>query len=238
MSYIVSPSGFISLLFAAGLAAILFRRVRALGCASMAAGGLLFILLSIGPVSYALLKPLEFKYEAFEPRDTDAGFIVVMAGYALDEKYYPVSSRVNSSSVFRLVEALNLWRLDESRMIVISGRGDVPAIMAEVLSMMGVASEKIMIENASSNSYESARNVLDLVQQERFILVTSAGHMPRCMAVFKKMEVEPIPAPTDYQVGKNPLKANFRPSVEHLYYSELALHEYFGLLWYRLRGRI
>jgi uncharacterized SAM-binding protein YcdF (DUF218 family) len=60
--------------------------------------------------------------------------------------------------------------------------------------------------------------------------------MPRCMGIFRKLGMQPIPAPTDYQAGQNPLDASFTPSIEHLRLSELALHEYIGIVWYRLRG--
>jgi uncharacterized SAM-binding protein YcdF (DUF218 family) len=240
ITYILSPSGLISVCFAAGLVALLFRRIRAFGLAALVAGAVIFLLLSTGPVAYWLMRPLEFKYDYDRTQVAQPGakFIVVMAGYALDEEYYPVSSKVNSSSLFRIVEALHLWLMDQNRSIVVSGRGDVPEIMARVVLSLGVGAEKIIVENESFNSFESARNIQKIVQGEPFILVTSAGHMPRCVSLFRKIGMSPIPAPTDFQVGKNPLNANLLPSTGHLSYSELAMHEYLGIAWYRLKGRI
>ena len=164
--------------------------------------------------------------------------IVVMAGYALDEKYYPVSSKVNSSSLFRLVEANRLWRLDTERRIIITGKENVPRIMQSVLEEMGVPRDKIIIENNSVNTHASAKHVSAVISDRSFLLVTSAGHMPRTVAAFKKLNLSPIPAPTDYQVGKDPLSSNLFPAAQHLVFSELAIHEYLGLLWYRLNDLI
>jgi uncharacterized SAM-binding protein YcdF (DUF218 family) len=242
ISYFVSASGLISLSFVIGLLISLNRRTRKLGNTLVISGAIVFLVFSSGAVSTVLLKPLEFKYAAYEAdgarRHTGAKAIVLMAGYALDEDCFPVSSKVNSSSMFRIVEAFTLWSSDPSRQIIVSGDSDVPVIMAQVLETMGVTPGNILVENRSSNSYESAKNIEKIVQKNRFFLVTSAGHMPRCMAIFTKSGIHPIPVPTDYQAGKKILGAEILPKVEHLYSSELALHEYMGIVWYWLKGYI
>lgn len=152
--------------------------------------------------------------------------------------YYPLSSKNNAASTFRIVEAFHIWRSDPSRRIVVSGYGEVPGIMAKALAAMGVSESKIIVENQSYSSFESIKNIAEIINGEQFILVTSAGHMPRCMGISHKLGMDPIPAPTDYQAGQDPFKANFAPTVEHLRFSEMALHEYIGILWYRLRGHL
>lgn len=217
---------------------MIHRRIRRLGQVCLAVGALMYLVLSLGPVSYALLKPLEFKFDAYdaEAQSADAAYIVVMAGYALDMNYYPLSSKANAASTFRIVEAFHIWRADPSRRIVVSGYKEVPEIMARVLAGMGVPENRIIVDNQSDNSYASGKNVEGIIGGGGLILVTSAGHMPRCMGLFRKLGMDPIPAPTDFQAGKNPFSASFAPTIEHLRFSEMALHEYVGILWYRLRG--
>ena len=77
-----------------------------------------------------------------------------------------------------------------------------------------------------------------LLGAEPFFLVTSAGHMPRAMGVFVKQGSRPIPAPTDFSLPKDPLAAHIAPNPLHLYYSDLAINEYAGLLWYYLTDKI
>jgi len=68
ISYFVSPSGFIATCLLIGIAAVIHRRTRRLGHVCMAGGAVIYLVLSLGPVSYMLLKPLEFRYEAFNAR--------------------------------------------------------------------------------------------------------------------------------------------------------------------------
>ena len=240
LKYLVSPSGFIAICFMIGLLAWFHRATRRWSYFLMPAGAIIYLLLSAGPVAHALLKPLEFKYGLYvaDEQQPPAHFIVVMAGYAADEDYYPLSSMVNASSLFRLVEALHIWRSNPTLQIIITGHSEVPEIMGRVLVAMGVEDERIVLENRSSNSYESAVNVKAILQDAPFLLVTSAGHMPRSMGVFQGLGLSPIPAPTDYQGNIDPFKVDLLPTAGRLNFSDLALHEYLGLLWYRIRGFI
>ena len=81
----------------------------------------------------------------------------------------------------------------------------------------------------------------------RIILVTSASHMPRSVALFEKQGFEVIPAPTDFtvtQAGWDKLKSgglasqvlSLLPSAENLGLTTRMLKEYFGMLVYRLNG--
>lgn len=240
INFLISPSGFVSVCLIVGLSTWMYKRTRRIGYFSICFGAFAYLLLSSGPISYALLKPLEFQYGTYQAEEShsEIKYIVVMAGYAVDEKYYPPSSKVNSASVYRLVEALNIWLYDRTRIIVITGSKKVPEVMAGTIMAMGVPSESIITETNSRNSYQSAKNIQAIVQNDRFALVTSAGHMPRSMSIFIKMGMRPIAAPTDFQSGVDPLSADITFSAQHLYFSELAMHEYAGLLWYRLKGYI
>ena len=71
----------------------------------------------------------------------------------------------------------------------------------------------------------------------RVLLVTSASHMPRSVAVFRKQGLEIIPSPTDVQVVARPFTLiQILPGLGALEYSNTALKEWFGLMTYRLRG--
>ena len=62
--------------------------------------------------------------------------------------------------------------------------------------------------------------------------------MARAVGVFRKHGMEPIPAPTDYQLPQDPRHARWTTSAVHLQASDLAIHEYLGLVWYRVTGKI
>ena len=126
--------------------------------------------------------------------------------------------------------------------------------MQEMLAWMGVAPEQITLDVTSRTTYENARESLPLARDRgaRSVhLVTSASHMPRSLAVFRRQarrlgleDLEIIPAPCDYLVidpEKWPpwyyrLVGSILPSAEALDRSTRMIHEYYGLVAYRLCG--
>ena len=95
------------------------------------------------------------------------------------------------------------------------------------------------IEDAK-DTREEALKIVDIVGDKPFYLVTSATHLKRAVALFRKLGARPIPVPAHYYL-KSPefrfsLKAFF-PSSHTLEMSQSALHEYMGLLWTKMRGQ-
>jgi uncharacterized SAM-binding protein YcdF (DUF218 family) len=73
-----------------------------------------------------------------------------------------------------------------------------------------------------------------LIGDEPFILVTSATHMPRAMMLFESLGLNPIPAPTNfYKTESNSFF--IAPEVESFNISRIAIHEYIGILWSKIR---
>ncbi len=73
-----------------------------------------------------------------------------------------------------------------------------------------------------------------IVGNHPFILVTSAYHMPRAMALFTAQHMHPIPAPTQF-IGLTQLSIKtVIPNASSLFLSDLAIHEYLGLWWAKI----
>jgi uncharacterized SAM-binding protein YcdF (DUF218 family) len=125
------------------------------------------------------------------------------------------------------------------------------ADMAKLVMAMGVPASAILQDPTSLNTRENAVNVKKIMQDKgirKILLVTSALHMPRSMAIFKKLGVEAIAAPTDFLVSNQELQEpqatslgtllNLFPDAENLERFTNALKEYCGLAIYNLRGWI
>jgi uncharacterized SAM-binding protein YcdF (DUF218 family) len=240
VGFLTTPSSLIILFWLIGMVALFIGRLRRLGMLLLVIGGVFYVILASGPVSSWLLGQLEHRYPALNHMDEvkNVETIVVLAGHAEPDSYLPISSVVSSSTAFRLMEAVRLWRVIEGSKILISGAGDAPELMKKVLISLGVPGQSIVLENKGRNTYESAVNVRQMVGAGGIILVTSAGHMPRSLGVFRKNGMNPIPAPTDYMTAPSCLVAGYLPRASHLVYSDLAVHEYLGLLWYKITGRL
>lgn len=81
----------------------------------------------------------------------------------------------------------------------------------------------------------NARGIAEALPGKRVLLVTSGFHMPRAMACMKAAGVDAIAYPVDRQASDREFSPAFIENVER---ADLALHEYVGLAWYRLRGRL
>ncbi len=109
--------------------------------------------------------------------------------------------------------------------------------MAEVALALGVKGENLVLEEVSKDTSDQARLVRDFVREDLFILVTSASHMPRAMALFRRQGLHPVPAPTDYQI-KNSQEirpTRFYPTANGLMKSQRAFYEYSVLFWTKVK---
>ena len=110
-------------------------------------------------------------------------------------------------------------------------------VMEETAVSLGVNRQDILIDTNSKDTKDQAIVAKKLVGNEQFVIVTSAAHMPRVMALFQKQGLTPIPAPTDFRFKKREgiSPGLFFPNAGELWKSEREIHEYLGLIWAKLR---
>jgi uncharacterized SAM-binding protein YcdF (DUF218 family) len=234
------PSGLAYILFALGLLTALKERWRKFSWALLAVSGAITVVFSTGSVATALLSPLEYEYPAVHDTRThqDIKHIVVLTGYAADDPAMPLTGRMHWASAFRVMMALQLKHGGCERCdVIVSGEPITAKIMGESLIALGLPKERLILETQSPTTADSATNLQSMLK-EPFFLVTSAGHLRRSLAVLHKQGLRPIPVPTDYQGPRDWRNAEEHPSPQSLMTSDLAVHEYIGLLWYRLKGAI
>jgi uncharacterized SAM-binding protein YcdF (DUF218 family) len=215
-------------------------------------GALLLILFGYGVSTRWLLTPLERRYPpiltatSVTPQDAQpVKWIVVLGGGGSYSSQLPSPSQLSNASLTRLVEGIRLQRQISGSKLILSegnifGSGPVAEVMARVAEDLGVRKDDMVLETQSRDTEAQAGMILQLVGTERFLLVTSASHMPRSMGLFRKLGMNPIAAPTDFESlsGESWAPSAFYPSAGGLRKAELAVHEYVGLAWAKLRGKI
>jgi uncharacterized SAM-binding protein YcdF (DUF218 family) len=233
------PSGAALLLYVLGLLARVQSRTRAWSWWLLASSGAVTIVFSSGAIAAALMSPLEYSAPVLESpeRHSEVQHIVVLTAWGSDDADVPLVGRLNASSLYRTTLALELYQKRPDCKVVISGSATAARLMRDVLVRFGVPPQMVELEDASRSTAASAINLAAMLQDEPFFLVTSAGHMPRSLAVLRKQGLEPIPAPIDHQLPKDWRDAELMPRPATLVVSDLAVHEMLGLLWYRLRDR-
>ena len=118
---------------------------------------------------------------------------------------------------------------------------DENKIARDFLIRWGVPKKDIIGEEKSRDTFENATETLAVLKKhgwKRYLLVTSAMHMPRSMMVFAERVPEPIPAPGDFSVEKFELTPfDFFPNEEVAAKMFATIHEYLGMANYYLRLR-
>jgi uncharacterized SAM-binding protein YcdF (DUF218 family) len=229
------------------------RRQR-LGKVLVTLGTVALLMCSTYLVSSWLLIPLEQRYPALLHPETVSGgpkdstsppWIVVLGGGHRSDPSLPANSQISAAALKRVVEGVRLHKALPGSTLLFSGGAvfdPVPEaeVMARIAMLLGVKPEDIILESNSRDTAEEAKIIATMIGRKRFILVTSAAHMPRTMALFKKRGLEPIPAPTDFLAPKAPSSGpgRFLPGTAALAQTQTALHEYMGMAWAWLRGKI
>lgn len=152
----------------------------------------------------------------------------------------------NPSTHSRVDTASELYHAQKAPRIIVSGgalAGEVSEAkgMAAKLAGKGVPKSAIMLENNSKTTYENAEftaNELIRNKIKSIILVTSALHTPRSMAVFDRynLEVTPAPNPPQITIPDDPDFILLLPNARALHASRSIIKEYLGLIVYWLRG--
>jgi len=172
--------------------------------------------------------------------------IVILGGGHGGAPGLPALSQLSDSALGRLAEGLRLARALPEAELIVSGPSPVDGTpshgqrLAEAAQSLGFDRSRIRIIDQARDTEDEAAEVSRLVGDAPIALVTSAWHMPRAAALFRAAGINTLPCPADFR-GKPPVGfslGNYSFDTESLTRSTMALHEYLGLLWLRLRGKI
>ena len=199
---------------------------------------IIFWIVSTRPGAWLLMKPLENQYETFQSiADSEQNAYILVLGGGCSNFGHTDYEKLSEASLRRVAEAIRIGQLYPQTNIVLSGtswRGicDVADYAAVILKNY-FPKERILIQYESRDTRQEAEMFkLQFGTQKPVVLVTSASHMPRAVRNFKKLGIRVIPAPTDFRIKSGKFwVSDFLPSSENLKISEIALHEFLGLLY-------
>jgi uncharacterized SAM-binding protein YcdF (DUF218 family) len=233
------PIGFCSLLAIWGM---LRRRRR---WVALAVAGLLVSSLPV--TSRMLLRPLENYYPYMEVSDAPtADAIVVLSGMLRDSP--PTWKRpVFGDAADRFAVGVALWRAGKAPKLVFT-RAQMPWArtqtpegehLARLAIAQGVPAQNIEVTNGTvGNTADEAQEIAELVRTRGWrnvVLITSAFHMPRASWLFRRAGVEFVAFPCDQHRASRTTITDYLPSGLALHKTELALREYYGLVYYQFR---
>ncbi|MFG1300221.1 YdcF family protein [Xanthobacter sp. V3C-3] len=246
--FLAAPSNLPVLLAAAGLVLLLLRWRR---------GGAILVALAVGftvvfgfsPMPNYLISPLEERFPQFQDDGTPIAGIIVLGGSEEPEIGLARGQPAFSEAAERVIAFGALSRrYPQARLAFVGGSGrlfpDGSALEARMMRLtvpeLGIAPERMEYEEMSRNTAENAQLAKALLKPkpgERWLLVTSALHMPRAVGCFRKVGFDVVAYPVDYRtIGPDALDEWFSRAAHGLGRTDSAVREWIGLVAYYLSG--
>ncbi len=213
-------------------------------------GLVLLVVLGFTNAGKLMLQPLEARYARPSAFPEDAAGIIVLGGGTANDISQARGSYQLTGSGERFVEAVRLALAHPSMPVLVSGgsgslegTGETDAAStARLFAAFGLTGDRIRYESTSRNTYQNAVNSAALLHPapgQRYVLITSAYHMPRSVALFERAGFDVVPWPVDYSsTGTDSLALSPVYATTNLRLAGLALHEWAGLIAYWASGRI
>jgi len=234
----------------AGLIFLWCTKKQITGKVIITIGVAILLLFSLSFFPNMCLRYLEHKHVSYiasqmkEGNFSDIKYVVVLAGGHILDPEIPITSQFCYEGLVRLIEGIRLYKKCPKAKLVLSGgigdRTDVTdaRLMADLSVELGIPKEDIILEPESMSTFDEAKFIKPIVKNQKFILVTSASHMPRSIALFRKLGMNPVPAPTGHIVKQFGDSISVLPSVLNLKKSETAIYEILGIIKEKVLGRI
>jgi uncharacterized SAM-binding protein YcdF (DUF218 family) len=232
------------------IALVLMRSKRTARAGHRLAAVAIVLLLSFGllPFGRLLTAPLEARFPPWDPGRGAPDGIVVLGGAIEPEAGDRPNSGLNEAAE-RITATASLARQYPAAKILLSG-GDIfrtrgreseAHMTGALLESLGIPASRLILEDQSRTTAENAAYSRPLAAPkpgERWLLVTSAWHMPRAVGTFRRAGFPVEAYPVDY---RTPGTAGvWRPLISvaaGLQGTDTAMHEWFGLVTYWLTGR-
>jgi uncharacterized SAM-binding protein YcdF (DUF218 family) len=245
-SFFVQPSNGLLLLLGAGIVLTLtrFARTGRIAIVLAAAGLAIF---GLSPLGNWLIYPLEQRFPPWDmSRGAPDGIIILGGSIAPDVSAAHRQPALNESAERLTVVAMLARAYPKARIVFTGGNGDMFAsgrteaeFALPLLESFGIPRDRIQLESRSRTTAENAAFTRDLVAPkpgERWLLVTSAYHMPRAVGVFRKAGFAVEACPVDWRVGDDLLQP-FPAVSDGLKRGDTAIREWIGLAGYWFAGR-
>jgi uncharacterized SAM-binding protein YcdF (DUF218 family) len=248
LAFLVVPS---NVMFGIGIVGVLLllTRFRRAGVRLMVVSLVLMLVVGMTPIGIALSAALENRFPPGKEGGPPIAGIIVLGG-PIDNRMSKARGTLSiSGEVERLLEGANLARRHPSARLVFTGGnpslfGDDPpeaAYAVQLFEQLGVPRDRIVLEDKSRNTAENAeftRRLVDPKPGERWLLVTSAMHMPRSVGAFRKAGFAVEAWPVDWRTLPDQnllrLSRNLLGGVGAL---NGVAHEIIGLTVYWATGR-
>ena len=209
----------------------------------------LLAIAGFSPLGNLLLYPLEQRFPPWVPAPSAPDGIIVLGGSIDPDLSVAHDTTVVRSAPDRITAAAGLaHRYPNARIVFTGGSSNLISndareadFAAALFESLGVSASRLTMERSSRNTQENAeftRALAAPMAGQRWLLVTSAFHMPRSVGLFRKAGFAVEPYPVDWRVGRDNLFSFSNQATDGLGRTDQAVREWVGLVAYRATGRI
>jgi uncharacterized SAM-binding protein YcdF (DUF218 family) len=248
LGFFALPSNFLISIGILGIL-LLLTRLRRLASWLIVTSLVLIAVAGWSPLGNVLILPLEQRFPPWDPSRGPPDGIVVLGGAITPDVSAAREAVALNEAAERITAVAELARRYPKARIIYSGGSaaltsdriaEAPYAVSE-LEALGIAHDRITAEEQSRNTIENAVFSQLIAQPkpgDRWLLVTSAFHMPRAIAAFRAVGFPVEAYPVDWRT-RGPIDARrpFGLLSEGLGRTDTAVHEWIGLLAYRLAGK-
>jgi uncharacterized SAM-binding protein YcdF (DUF218 family) len=228
---------------------LLATRFAALGRKVMIASIVLLAICGFSPLGNLMLYSLEQRFPPWDATKGAPDGVVVLGGPIDPDLSAAHGVPVTSAAADRLIMAAALGRQYPNLRIIytggnanlISGDAREADYAGKVFESLGIPKARLTMERQARNTLENAeysRAIAAPKAGERWLLVTSAYHMPRAVGVFRQAGFPVEPYPVDWRVGgRGDLLSFHKFAIDGLSNVEVSFREWMGLVAYRISGK-
>src|SRR5215475_2892397 len=246
--FFVVPSNLLILVGLAGML-LLCTRFAAGGRRLMVASIVLLAIAGLSPLGNMLIFPLEERFPAWDASRGAPDGIVVLGGAVTADIAAARNEVALNEAAERMTATVELARRYPNARIIFSGGeggivyggGNESDAALRLFERLGLAAGRVAVEDRSRNTFENAlftKQIAAPKAGERWLLVTSAYHLPRAVGIFRIVGFPVEPYPVDWRTcGVEDAWRPFPTLAEGLRRSDTAMHEWAGLVVYWLSGR-
>jgi uncharacterized SAM-binding protein YcdF (DUF218 family) len=241
----VTPSTLLLVLGLAGLALQFRHRTASLICLTLSLG--MFALIAAFPINAMLMAPLENRFPEVRTLPANVTGIIVLGGAVETDLSAARGMPSLNNAAERMTSLVYLARqYPAAKLAFTGGNGALihgPTTESDVaralFTQLGVDQNRIVYEDRSRTTYENAILLKALLQPrpgQLWLLVTSAGHMPRAVGLFRRAGWTVLAYPVGYKTAPGLFTDLHTSFPDRLAMVDLASHEWIGLVSYWLLG--
>lgn len=247
--FVAAPSNALVLLLILAVL-LLVAGARRSGATLLSVALVGLVVFGFSPAANYIMSPLEERFPQFHDDGKPITGILLLGGAELPDIGLARGQPAFSEAGERVIAFADLARrypsarlafIGGSGALMPEGRGRESQMMRQSLGVLGIDPARVEFEENSRNTAENAAFAKALLKPqpgERWLLVTSAFHMPRAMGCFRAVDFPVVAYPADFRtVGPQALNSPFSRAASGLDFTDVGVKEWVGLVAYYLGGK-